>query len=223
MSDTYISPAETGFYYLKTRYYDPTTGRFISSDVYLSTGQGVVGNNSYVYCDNNSVNMMDYGGDSPYSTVLTIIDYYRIHKRVQIEIMKILGLGESIIEKSVYDINTDKYNGRLDVYYRPNNSYYEVKSYKSAYTDKTREQMNRYDSSYALKGKGTVNRETEYINGEFDYGFWKITFESDIDNPGLVTYHYEYVKEREQIAKAVIIVAAVAVVLMSGVPVPIPV
>ena len=54
--------AETGWYYLQSRYYDPSIGRFISADVLLSTGQGVIGNNSYAYCRNNPVNRKDGKG-----------------------------------------------------------------------------------------------------------------------------------------------------------------
>ena len=43
----YYFDAETGLYYLKTRYYDPETCRFISADLYLSTGQGVLGYRCY--------------------------------------------------------------------------------------------------------------------------------------------------------------------------------
>lgn len=39
-----------------------TTRRFISSDAYLSTGQGVLGHNSYVYCLNNPLLLDDQGG-----------------------------------------------------------------------------------------------------------------------------------------------------------------
>ena len=35
----YYYDAETGLYYLMTRYYDPEVGRFLSADVYLSTGR----------------------------------------------------------------------------------------------------------------------------------------------------------------------------------------
>ena len=43
----YVYDTETGWYYLQSRYYDPSVGRFISADVLLSTGQGVIGHNSY--------------------------------------------------------------------------------------------------------------------------------------------------------------------------------
>ena len=58
----YVYDEETGFYYLQSRYYNPEVGRFISSDVLLSTGQGVLGHNAYAYCGNNPVNMSDYSG-----------------------------------------------------------------------------------------------------------------------------------------------------------------
>ena len=46
---------ETGLYYLQSRYYDPATARFISSDSFASTGQGLLGNNMFAYCLNNPV------------------------------------------------------------------------------------------------------------------------------------------------------------------------
>jgi RHS repeat-associated protein len=57
-----LTDEETGFYYLQSRYYNPEVGRFISSDVLLSTGQGVLGHNAYAYCLNNPVNREDYTG-----------------------------------------------------------------------------------------------------------------------------------------------------------------
>ena len=58
----YYYDSETGFYYLQTRYYDPETGRFISPDAYLSTGQGVLGSNMYAYCLNNPIRYADPTG-----------------------------------------------------------------------------------------------------------------------------------------------------------------
>ena len=58
----YVYDWESGFYYLQSRYYDPTTGRFISADVYLTTDQGVIGNNTFAYCGDNPVNRIDSEG-----------------------------------------------------------------------------------------------------------------------------------------------------------------
>ena len=59
----YVYDTETGWYYLQSRYYDPELGRFISSDVYLSTGQGIIGHNAYAYCGNNPVSREDTEGE----------------------------------------------------------------------------------------------------------------------------------------------------------------
>ena len=60
----YVYDAETGWYYLQSRYYDPSIGRFISADVLLSTGQGVLGHNSFAYCGNNPITRTDAFGYS---------------------------------------------------------------------------------------------------------------------------------------------------------------
>jgi len=60
---------ETGFLYLRARYYDPTTGRFTSVDPVKD------GLNWYVYCNNNPVRYVDRTGTIP---VETIIDFASI-------------------------------------------------------------------------------------------------------------------------------------------------
>ena len=58
----WMNPAETGFFYLNSRYYDTETGRFISADAYVSTGQSVLGFNMYAYCNNSPINFKDDTG-----------------------------------------------------------------------------------------------------------------------------------------------------------------
>ena len=59
---SYYYDKDTGFYYLNSRYYDPQVGRFINADVYVSTGQGIIGNNMFAYCGNNPVMFYDPDG-----------------------------------------------------------------------------------------------------------------------------------------------------------------
>ncbi len=58
----YVYDQETGFYYLQSRYYDPTVGRFINADSYATTGQGIIGHNMFAYCEDNPVNKLDPAG-----------------------------------------------------------------------------------------------------------------------------------------------------------------
>lgn len=61
----YYFDAETGLYYLQTRYYDPELGRFISADSieYLDP-ETLGGLNLYAYCDNNPIMNADPMGTS---------------------------------------------------------------------------------------------------------------------------------------------------------------
>ena len=60
---SYYHDKETGLYYLKTRYYDPETCRFISMDdiSYLDPNK-VNGLNLYCYCGNDPINRFDATG-----------------------------------------------------------------------------------------------------------------------------------------------------------------
>ncbi len=44
-------------------------GRFINADAFVSTGQGLLGNNMFAYCLNNPVNMLDTTGNFPWLVV----------------------------------------------------------------------------------------------------------------------------------------------------------
>ena len=62
----YVYDAETGMYYVESRYYNPDICRFISSDnVYsgICATNGLAECNLFAYCDNNPVLKADDGGD----------------------------------------------------------------------------------------------------------------------------------------------------------------
>ena len=62
----YYYDAETGFYYVSSRYYDPEIGRFINADGEISgVGGDVLGYNLFAYCQNNPINMCDPDGNWP--------------------------------------------------------------------------------------------------------------------------------------------------------------
>ena len=70
----YYYDSETGFYYLQSRYYDPANRRFISADVYASTGQGFVGTNMFAYCNNKPIINSDPSGHALRSNLTAICD-----------------------------------------------------------------------------------------------------------------------------------------------------
>lgn len=58
----YYYDAETGLYYLQSRYYDPDTCRFINADSLLVAGDYIQGTNMFAYCLNNPVMYVDPSG-----------------------------------------------------------------------------------------------------------------------------------------------------------------
>ncbi len=54
--------AETGLYYLRARYYDPYTGRFVSEDSYWGEDNNPLSLNLYTYCENDPIQYIDPSG-----------------------------------------------------------------------------------------------------------------------------------------------------------------
>ena len=86
----YYYDGETGFYYLQSRYYDPSICRFISADQYELVGalSDTVGQlNLYAYCNNNPIMYTDPSGQ----WIETVFD--------------LLSLGASIVEVVINPVN----------------------------------------------------------------------------------------------------------------------
>lgn len=52
---------------MSTRYYNPEVGRFLNADAFTTTGQGLLGHNLFVCCNNCPSNFSDYSGNRPVS------------------------------------------------------------------------------------------------------------------------------------------------------------
>ena len=86
-------------YYLNSRYYYPTIGRFISADttdVLTATPMNLTDKNLYAYCDNNLVVRVDCGG-SFWDTIFDVI-----------------SLGASIVEVCVNPTDPWAWDGLAD-------------------------------------------------------------------------------------------------------------
>ena len=60
----YYYDSDLGLYYLQSRYYDPTTSRFINADDCLGANQDILSYNLYAYCSNNPIKYVDPSGHS---------------------------------------------------------------------------------------------------------------------------------------------------------------
>ena len=99
----YYYDSETGWYYLQSRYYNPTWGRFINADGYVSTGTGIIGYNMFAYCDNNPVMKVDYTGEVGFFEVLA-----KIAKVVVATVVTTAAVNiYAVVESNIYVKNSD--------------------------------------------------------------------------------------------------------------------
>ena len=68
---SYYFDTESGFYFLQSRYYDPTTGRFINADGILGANGDLSAYNLFAYCGNNPVMRSDPTGCIAFSIGLS--------------------------------------------------------------------------------------------------------------------------------------------------------
>ena len=58
----YYYDAENQLYWLRSRFCDPNAGRFLNADGYVSTGQGLLSTNMFLYCLNDPIRYIDESG-----------------------------------------------------------------------------------------------------------------------------------------------------------------
>ena len=102
----YYYDAESGFYYLKSRYYDPKICRFINADGLASTGQGFLGCNMFAYCGNCPSRYSDHSGKyvedhdiTPYDPDGEIIGFNVRNDRRFLDPDYCLGFAGEYVEK----------------------------------------------------------------------------------------------------------------------------
>ena len=109
---------ESGFYYLRSRYYDPYIGRFLNADVYVSTGQGLVGHNMFVYCNNNQVMLKDSIGKYP---VLAIIGLVVCLAGVALTVTSDTNRKEERFENEKLELKDAQKNVSIDIQHQHSN------------------------------------------------------------------------------------------------------
>ena len=99
---SYYYDTETKLYYLKSRYYDPEVGRFISqdnTDILTATPTELTDKNLYSYCDNNPVMREDSSG----------------YLWANILIGAVVGAVAGIVGQVISDVITSTLNGEVTI------------------------------------------------------------------------------------------------------------
>ena len=217
----YRYDAETGLYYLNSRYYDPETGRFINADTFASTGKSILSANVYAYSENNPTNMHDKSGKHPLA-LLDWSDRAIIHLMVQIKVSKEKNWAREVFVKGI------KGRGFLDLLDAEKNQYYEIKSKDDAKRKRTTRQMEKYDvaiiqnttANKLITPKVTIgssiSRGEEYVKGSFQYGIYDVEYSSNMN--GLITYTTSVNWERALTIASVEVLTVLVVLFPEGAP-----
>ena len=94
----YYYDAESGWYYLNSRYYDPEVGRFINADGYVKTpSDSLLSTNMFVYCENNPLNKFDPTGNFAITATLGGIALWKIGVAI-IGAITALIVGDTLVK-----------------------------------------------------------------------------------------------------------------------------
>ena len=110
----YVWDEETGLYYLRSRYYRPSWGRFVSADY-------VVKSNLFSYCSNTPVENTDLDGDWG---IYGVSWPGEIHRQVQNHIAQVY----TGIEIEVFVVQANGRSGRMDLYNPMTGEYWDIKT-----------------------------------------------------------------------------------------------
>ena len=194
----YVYDQETGLYYLQSRYYNPEICRFINADVYVSTGQDILGYNMFAYCNNNPVLHSDPTGTSAQIWSVLFGDHYPgyIHRQVQLHI-----IASGIVQGELYFAGV----GRADIYDPETKEMWEIKHAGSIPVERMElagKQVWKYiEASDYIYHKGHAGAFT----GGFIINCDKISYLITYDTPtqGVILYYveqmYGYIYETEHV------------------------
>jgi RHS repeat-associated protein len=99
----YYYDAETKWYYLQTRYYNPAWGRFINADGYINANGDIIGFNMFVYCSNNPVMYKDPVGTLAIVSVIALV----VTGVVALAMIIALNNEENNVVEEVIDVAKD--------------------------------------------------------------------------------------------------------------------
>ena len=192
--------SETSFYYLQSRYYNPEVGRLINADAYISTGQGILGNNMFAYCLNNPIMFADSTGTRAqvWQVIFGDHDSGYIHRAVQAHIV----FKNSAIKKELVLPGI----GRADIYNPKTYEMWEIKHGGSTSEMKNERRLSA-DSQVSKYIKGAKEKlgltyhkgHAGAFNGEFILTCDSVSYLISYDTPanGVILYYVKQLKKQE--------------------------
>ena len=190
----YYFDAETGLYYLQTRYYDPEIGRFISPDStkYLDP-ESINGLNLYAYCLNNPVMYEDPSGHLAYPG--------EIHNQV---VKHISGIYHYNCEQIIIYPNGGW--GRADLVSN-SGEVWDVKPDTERHINAGIKQVKRYTNGtwYRYDNIKLTIGGDKIKDGVFEYKSGLVTYEVEYRNAGNGVIAYKYKIKNFDIKTATVI------------------
>ena len=218
----YYYDSETGLYYLQSRYYNPKWGRFINADSYIATGQGMLGNNMFAYCNNNPVCCIDATGTITDTTVHNSV-LAAIILSYQATGYNALSMKNTLIYYNGKNMRNGW--GFCDLYDSSTGEVWELKKNSNSYSCKTKnakKQLGKYVNGRLASRPGlplhrgsddlVVGRHTYTI--KLEDGICNITYWQECQ--GILRYSYTFQKnnnrQAEQRIRAACILVGTAIV-----------
>lgn len=110
----YVYDTETGLYYLRSRYYDPETGRFLNADDvdFIGASGTLLSYNAFTYCGNNPINDTDPMGNVSLSDISDALK--KMFKAVKNQIDKFIKEYLGYIEKGYLYVSNSIISNVID-------------------------------------------------------------------------------------------------------------
>lgn len=188
----YVYDEETGLYYLRSRYYNPEWGRFISSDDAIDITMPLFGANIYSYCINSPVMHTDSDGN--------LIWPGEIHRAVQYDVAA--RNPNIILEVNVQKAGTGL-PGRIDIYNKITREAWEVKPATTSLA-RANAQLGSYVNGLIVDKRVSVRKARRgscISSGYFEHfsldgSMYAVTYWYEPD--GVIKYSYMKKEEQRQ-------------------------
>jgi len=200
----YLLESNSGLYYLKTRFYNPKTGRFISPDDTKYLQPNVInGLNLYAYCNNNPVMNIDPNGTWSWKKFWSKTwDIVNTIAGLLNPISTIIALGTAVValfSGRWNDLKKDFKAGRLNLFNQSEQVALDAEVlsfYKGTTVVKTGLSMNAGFSLGGTMWLGNVN-DVNLVRHEHGHSIQErilgpLFFMTNVTIPSMITYWYEY-------------------------------